>query len=311
MQRQRRIKCDETKPACIKCTSARFTCPGYKPPTLLRERPPRQLVPLKPVLTPQDGLVGAFFCTESVYSICPGFHIRPLLQSLMQYPALWHASLAIGGMHKRSQLIARSGPGDRDLASRLRMFSLAQYTRSVQLVLQITTEGGNCSRSIGSSYSTQEMVLMASILYGVIGAIDGNFVDARMHALSSIRMFNQWEFWQRRDSRGAIPARMIVGHLLNLERNPTLQTSSAESKAVARVDDGFVSMARTPFATADETCWEFDLLSESLDASLREAEGSSSAIRTKRDSLPDVGRRAHQLWQKKLVTEWRGVHLVE
>lgn len=177
---------------------------------------------------------------------------------------------------------------DASLISYLRAFSISHYNTSVQLVLQTMAQGR------GDRYCTQEMVLMASILYGVIGAISDNFDDVKMHTHSSVQLFNQWEFWQRRNLKGVLLAKMITGHLLHLERSR--QSSPAELSTVVNTHDTFASLVRMPFSTADETCMEFDLLSEWVLTTPSSSHGGSG-----RKQLPEVGRKAHTLWQKKLV----------
>lgn len=162
----------------------------------------------------QEDLVSDVFRIESIPGLCSGPDADALLQSLLQYPPLWHASLALGGMHKRSQLQIKDAVSNAVKIEQLRTFAVAQYKQSMGLLLRALQQQD------GEGHPTQEMVLLASILYYIINTIAGNAEDARMHARSSMKMFDQWKFWQRQNPRlprGTVPARMIASQILCLE----------------------------------------------------------------------------------------------
>jgi hypothetical protein len=125
--RIRRIKCDEVKPHCQRCTSTGRKCDGYSPPpTFRKSTPPRSettasssipthsytAVPdkiphaqgINLLLTPQELRSFTFFRSYTVRQIGSIFDAefwnRLLLQAAYHEPAVRHSICALGALHE-------------------------------------------------------------------------------------------------------------------------------------------------------------------------------------------------------------------
>ncbi|KAJ3472714.1 hypothetical protein NLG97_g10769 [Lecanicillium saksenae] len=129
--RQRRIKCDEKKPACDNCTSKGRKCEGYE--AWLVTWQPAQAAAAAAVPTPQPSPIKTPFpnipeaqerqlfylfrrhFVVDVSAVFPSdFWRRGALLACQEYPAAWHAALAIGAMYRSEQ---RSASGHGGLGS--------------------------------------------------------------------------------------------------------------------------------------------------------------------------------------------------
>ena len=123
----RRIKCDETKPDCVRCTSTGRKCDGYQATDSQRDRStsgtPIPETPLSIQRTAKVQIPRAtgpistvdgddlerrnfqFFRTRTVPQLCGFFDDeiwqRLVLQATLQEPAIRHAVFALGSMHER------------------------------------------------------------------------------------------------------------------------------------------------------------------------------------------------------------------
>lgn len=122
--RIRRVKCDETKPRCLKCQNTGRTCDGYLPDQNFIPR--RQLVaavrnlstivPVCQALSrspspfrPDSDLFDVFrhHTAPTTTSFLPSdFWNERLLQLAHNEPAIWHATAAIGALHRSVELAA-------------------------------------------------------------------------------------------------------------------------------------------------------------------------------------------------------------
>ena len=179
----RRIKCDEAKPNCHRCTSTGRKCDGYESPDQPASRsssatpnleiavsvvPTRQKVPISrllkgPVLTvdgdEQEKRTFHFFRERTVPGLCGFFGSeiweRLVLQTTFQEPALRHAVFALGSLHERFEM------GDRTVfASNLDTvqggLALRHYTQAIGHVIKRSTSKD--SRSL-------DVCLIACILF--------------------------------------------------------------------------------------------------------------------------------------------------
>jgi hypothetical protein len=113
--RVRRVKCDEVKPTCKKCTSIGRKCSGYLTPPSSNNTPS----PSKGSLTPESQLTESdlerrsfdFFCKRTVVIhsgiFDPTFWTRLVLQATHQEPAIIHAVIALGALHESFEVWSR------------------------------------------------------------------------------------------------------------------------------------------------------------------------------------------------------------
>lgn len=106
--RKRRVKCDETQPKCLKCTSNGYVCDGYN--SLAQKMPVefRHLVSnsvWSPIQTADEKASLEFFLNTTVYWFstakeCRAFFNPLVLQILQLDPIVKHLCIAIGSAHR-------------------------------------------------------------------------------------------------------------------------------------------------------------------------------------------------------------------
>ena len=157
------MKCDESKPACVRCTSTGRKCDGYQvtspedpsssTSTTLSPPGPDAAISASalPILSnPYSGLEGSeqerrnfhFFCTRTVPQLSgffgSEFWERLVPRTTYHHPAIKHAVLALSSLHERFEL------GDTSVfASNLDIaqggFALQQYNKAIQQLIGATS----------------------------------------------------------------------------------------------------------------------------------------------------------------------------
>lgn len=153
----RRIKCDEGRPECVKCTSTGRKCDGY-----LRGNQGSANVALPPsgankylsplAVTPSLHDLGSeqerrsfyFFCSRTVVRLSgffvAGFWNRWVLQAFHHEPAIRHAVIALGSIHERFDGGDVSVLGSNRDATR-GGFALEQYNHAIQNLIEPGAKG--------------------------------------------------------------------------------------------------------------------------------------------------------------------------
>jgi hypothetical protein len=133
--RVRRVKCDEVKPTCKKCTSIGRKCSGYLTPPSSNNTPS----PSKGSLTPESQLTESdlerrsfdFFCKRTVVVFSgifdPTFWTRLVLQATHHEPAIRHAAIALGALHESSEVGSRVKPS---------IFAMEQYGKAIRYLVK-------------------------------------------------------------------------------------------------------------------------------------------------------------------------------
>ncbi|KAJ3494554.1 hypothetical protein NLG97_g4008 [Lecanicillium saksenae] len=206
--RTRRVKCDEAKPACARCISAKRKC-GYDPVN----SPPRKASP-EPVIVQQPALSSApwglhpatdyerqnfnLLRTLIVNQINGGikseFWTKNLLQATYVYPAVWHAALALAAMYQRATCVLNNQ--DPHFAAEYYAFAVRQFSASVGFII-----GMNHSRVSGPE---QEMLLTTTALYTGICLLRGDLAQAKTHALYLAKLSLQWRFLEDEDDHNVV-----------------------------------------------------------------------------------------------------------
>jgi hypothetical protein len=182
------IKCDELKPACLKCTSTGRKCDGYVPPPPRRSRNQNALVETQSSMVPTKGLplfpttasssemrALEYFCVRTAPNM--GMHFDAdfwksfMIPASMAEPALRHAMVAVGIFAARREVFGYSETAvlrtQSDLDSLPISFpsrgrtsdgddvvALSSYNKSVSLLTKLVPS----SRAI-------DVVLLACILF--------------------------------------------------------------------------------------------------------------------------------------------------
>ncbi|KAF2843634.1 hypothetical protein M501DRAFT_985734 [Patellaria atrata CBS 101060] len=203
--RIRRIKCDEAKPSCLKCTSTGRVCEGYIDGPLPRK--PRSPEP-SAVTRPRDGSfrpivpstsatlhrptsqIGFdhplelrsldFFRTRTMPSATEFFHSELWSQWVLQLchsePAIKHGILAISALHERYEREpSLYSPCDE------KDFAFVQYAQAVQHSNQLMM-----SPESGPSHLSK--ILIACVLFICYENLAGNYAVAKMHLKNGQRI---------------------------------------------------------------------------------------------------------------------------
>ena len=167
--RIRRVKCDEAKPACLKCTSTGRTCDGYAPPRALLfeiskdERERRSFHYFRECTAPE--LRG-----DTRARFWDGFVLRV---SYFQ-EGIRHAIAAMGALHESLELqTGRQALAARSFAFELHSKAIIALTRRTQ------------------AHSTED-VLIACILFTWFENLQGNFNVALSHLKSGLNILGTW-----------------------------------------------------------------------------------------------------------------------
>ncbi|RSL95291.1 hypothetical protein CEP52_012165 [Fusarium oligoseptatum] len=169
--RIRRVKCDETKPQCKRCQSTKRVCDGY----LSEENsmPRRQLVeavkqlsvigpvsraltqtpPSRPI-SPDDPSYFAFFRSVTIPSTCSLFPSSFWQQSVLQLahgePAIWHAAIALGALHQKTEAPATKTNTDiEELSTR----AIKHYGKAMALAKDLNSSAKVVSLSLALAAS--------------------------------------------------------------------------------------------------------------------------------------------------------------
>lgn len=194
--RIRRVKCDEAKPHCNRCTSTGRKCDGYQRAPASE---PNQIIPATrrfPVtpIEPVSQLGSAeeresihFFCTLSSgelagFTEC-AFWQRQLLQATQVYPAIRHAVAGIGALHRKfiegKQPAVPDDPSDK----RLR-FALQQSNKAIREILVSSST---------KSLEDKLTMMTACILFDCLACLQGHQTVSIDHLRNGLRLLSEVE----------------------------------------------------------------------------------------------------------------------
>lgn len=145
--RIRKVKCDETKPFCLRCTKTGRRCDGYVDPRVLAGRRrskdggPHDYVlgPLLELSAPEEKRAFYFFQHVTAKSISgdfdPVFWRVTVLQISQSEPAVRHAVLAVSSLHEGLGAGAVAPLSDGPLSQSTQPFALQQYNKAISRLL--------------------------------------------------------------------------------------------------------------------------------------------------------------------------------
>ncbi|EXJ64471.1 hypothetical protein A1O7_00807 [Cladophialophora yegresii CBS 114405] len=217
----RKVKCDEEKPACRRCTSTGRKCDGYAPApasssvSATRSKslsvrssssssssnstsPSRRASPRRP---PSADLFAseaerrsfAYFETRACHDLSLGgsfhgqFWAREVLQAAVHYPSTRHLVVAIGAAFEAFQESAVVSSGSRE--SNAMRLSIEQCNRSIQLMGALF----DAARSEAQSVETTCNILTASILFAYLACLQGQISQAIDHVRSGLKVLQDFE----------------------------------------------------------------------------------------------------------------------
>ncbi|RYP93193.1 hypothetical protein DL770_000668 [Monosporascus sp. CRB-9-2] len=187
-QRKRRVKCDETRPSCLRCAQAEWKCNGYG--TSTSNKTPATRTPLRAALSitsysipfrvpgSQKGRqMLHYFCVQDSRGIA-GFlssdiWSRTILQEMHRDPVVRRALASLSSVHL--DYVTADAPGDGTASPE----TLAQCDKAIRLLR---------NRISNPSRTTTNAVLVCCILFYCFEAMLGDNEAAIRHPDSGLRM---------------------------------------------------------------------------------------------------------------------------
>ncbi|KAH6712259.1 hypothetical protein BKA61DRAFT_82540 [Leptodontidium sp. MPI-SDFR-AT-0119] len=198
----RRVKCDEGKPSCVRCTSTGRKCDGYetKGAELVKLEDSPQTGDLSQARLGMRGISGVLFGDGQEKRAFEFFRHRTavemsgffpskfwdglLLQASHSEPAILHAVIALGSLHE----LYRDGKsvlsGDADMSSK-RQFALQQSNKAIGYLTKPST---TCTPRSG------EAILISCLLFVCLETFQGNHNGAMAHLESGLKILGSMGF---------------------------------------------------------------------------------------------------------------------
>ncbi|KAH8894335.1 hypothetical protein GQ53DRAFT_821418 [Thozetella sp. PMI_491] len=159
--KKRKIKCDESKPFCNRCTSSARQCGGYTSPfaresaVVSCETPESTFLPPSPsvaltnsrMVNSREHQAFRYFVDSRTRAVAGPFDVElwsDLIPQLSEtIPALRHAAMAVGALLLRADDLQSRGqsPDSLTLIEAHDIFAVEQYHKAIQLTLQVINDG--------------------------------------------------------------------------------------------------------------------------------------------------------------------------
>ncbi|KAK0649966.1 hypothetical protein B0T16DRAFT_326704 [Cercophora newfieldiana] len=250
----RRVKCDETRPDCKRCTQSGRTCDGYASSTTSHQSrralatAVRQLQVVGPAsrvlgdaLPVDDVACFDFFrlCTASMTgSVLPGeFWSRQLLQASHAEPAVWRAAVAIGALHRRWE--------------RTNVKTVQLATGAVTAGVDGFTEQGvkhyHAAISMAKNITNPANLAVVSVALAAAAHLAGRWSEVHLHMRAGLHLLRRMESGELVNEAGALASASDLRALAHtLERLDLQSMTFADSRApydYANADVPIVDMA--------------------------------------------------------------------
>ncbi|KAF1947789.1 hypothetical protein EJ02DRAFT_507602 [Clathrospora elynae] len=237
--RTRRVKCDETKPACTRCTKTSRICGGYKdifksrstspaaaaaaayrnPSFLVVPQPSRQsTIPRNPSTSlssePQENRSFHYFKTHTLPRWTEFFESELWSQQVLQLshsePAIKHGILALSNLHERLEGTHAQGTivPSNDPA-------LVQYMQAVRHsnTLLSAQQHQHQEKAKGGETGINK-ILMVCIIFTSFENLAGNYQAANMHLCNGLRILEQHKRTLLPTAAAAAVAQDAIGNVL-------------------------------------------------------------------------------------------------
>jgi hypothetical protein len=193
--RVRRIKCDEAKPSCQRCSTTGRKCDGYSSDITISSQTPKNSTDLiQRIFVHIPGNAeekrGFDFFLRNTAAELSGYHDSSFWEKLIlaasaEKPSLRHAVIALGALHEdfsRKRLVLPSTPSAEDQKTQ---FARNQYAKAI----------GTLRRSLSSGKEEPLTALMSCILFVCFDSLRGWFESALVHLQSGLRILRDMRRW--------------------------------------------------------------------------------------------------------------------
>ncbi|QDS70105.1 hypothetical protein FKW77_005179 [Venturia effusa] len=203
----RHVKCDETKPKCMRCTSTGRVCDGYAEPAPTKSKSTRSSKSPKSAASPPSPakqlsvFAGSvlerraleFFFHETAPQLSGFFTSRfwngSVLQMSLSEPAIRYATMAVSAMYEDESLYGKSPVARTESHAR---FALESYNKAIASLIEAAKANPDSVR----------VPLMAAIIFICLDFLRGNVASAITHIESGINILKGW---RRKHSGGRPP----------------------------------------------------------------------------------------------------------
>lgn len=195
--RVRRIKCDEAKPSCQRCSTTGRKCDGYRSDITISSEAPKnstdfiQRISVHIPGNAEEKRGFDFFLRNTAAELAgyydSSFWEQFILAASVQKPSLRHAVIALGALHEDFSR-KRPVPSIPSAEDRKTQFALNQYAKAM----------GALRRSLSSGKEEPLTALMSCVLFVCFDSLRGWFESAMVHLQSGLRILRD----MRRSSAG-------------------------------------------------------------------------------------------------------------
>lgn len=173
----RRVKCDEGKPFCKRCTNTGRVCDGYAPPEVARKPSPVRILPNTE--DPLEHQMLEFFKTNTSFNLSGNFlegFWRTRVIASAHEPSIRHGLIAIASLHK-------------DYLSRHQRQGLVEDTSIKAFAFQQNTKAiSHLHRLMSSQTQHLDITLMSCIIFINFDCLSGNHEGAMIHLKAGLHI---------------------------------------------------------------------------------------------------------------------------
>jgi hypothetical protein len=250
--RARKVKCDESKPECRRCTSTGRTCDGYRSRT---SSPPsvaaldRSLSASPPALFASSAEKRSFHFFHAHASKALGgysnltFWGREVMQAAIHSPPIRNLVVALGTAYEAYERGADNGGGkDGGMA-----FALRQSNKSIRQLAALAPP----SQPASPSAEATSVILTASVLFIYLAILHGHIAEAIQHVRSAVKVLQAFDTaWaQQQDGVDIFSYPVRLSHLRTLLASVYGQLRSMIDETFFEVGDRDILVTDTKPAT--------------------------------------------------------------
>ncbi|PWY88570.1 hypothetical protein BO94DRAFT_556022 [Aspergillus sclerotioniger CBS 115572] len=198
VSRKRRVKCDETRPNCERCSSTGRKCDGYgsSPRSFDRAHPQLPLLSLTRLnhaATEREVRSLQFFYEKTVPSLAgycgSEFWGRLVMQVSQHEIPVWHALVALGALHENFEKM----PGFGLVRAGYDTFALQEYLKAIRALLgpadSLLPASSNYAAPPGGL--TVDVCLISCILFVCFEILSSHYIAALSHIQSGMNILGE------------------------------------------------------------------------------------------------------------------------
>ena len=200
ISRKRRIKCDETRPVCKRCTISGHTCgyqeqrtsPSDNPAAVMLLTLDPQAAPFMKAASARERRAFHAFRTTVAPSMANSndeiFWTHDIPRASQVSPAIWHVVLSVTTLRLKEPTPDETSSHSRT-TNDSEVFSLTHYGKAISQLVKIMDQPD-------IPFFDQEVLLIASLVCLEMSMLRGETKEIFIHAFHAIQLFRSWKSWQ-------------------------------------------------------------------------------------------------------------------